>query len=94
MDGYPRNEEQLQNLPQDIDHVIYINVPDEVAVERLGKRAREDDTEEVIKKRLQIYHQETEPLLHIFEQRGLLAEVSGRGTVEEVDSDIKKALNL
>lgn len=94
LDGYPRNEEQLQNLPEEIDKVIYINVPDDVAVGRLSKRAREDDTQEVIQKRLDIYHQETEPLLENFKGKGLLTEIDGRGSIEQVDEAIKKVLNL
>lgn len=94
LDGYPRNEEQVQNLPESINRVIYINVPDNVAVGRLGKRAREDDTKEVIQKRLDIYHQETEPLLENFRQKGILVEVDGQASIEQVDTDIKKALNL
>lgn len=94
LDGYPRNEEQLQNLPEGIDKVIYINVPDSIAVGRLSKRAREDDTQEVIQKRLDIYHKETEPLLENFRQKGLLVEINGQASIEQVDTDIKKALNL
>src|SRR3990167_5854125 len=72
LDGYPRNEEQIQNLPEGIDKVIYVNVPDDEAVARLSKRARADDTPQVLLKRLDIYHQETEPLLTHFRERGSL----------------------
>ena len=89
LDGYPRNDEQVRNLPEGIDMVFYINIPDDEAVERLLKRGRTDDTPEVIRKRLETYHQETEPILSYFKQKGILAEIDGTPSIEEVDADIK-----
>lgn len=92
LDGYPRNQEQLDNLPKGIEKVIYINVSNEEAISRLKKRARDDDTKEVIQKRLDIYHQQTEPLLDYFRKKGILVEVDGIPSIEEVNKDIKKRL--
>ncbi|HSX19103.1 MAG TPA: nucleoside monophosphate kinase [Candidatus Saccharimonadales bacterium] len=88
LDGYPRNQEQLDKFPIEVDKVIYVKVPDEEAISRLSKRARADDTPEAIQKRLEIYHNETEPLLEQFRQKGLLTEVDGKPNID----DVKKAL--
>lgn len=88
LDGYPRNNAQLKGLPSGVDKVYYINISDDEAVKRLTKRGRSDDTKEAIAKRLEIYHQQTEPLLDVFRQRGILDEVDGERTIEEVHKDI------
>lgn len=88
LDGYPRNKEQLPALDEDIDKVFYIEVPDEEAIRRLTNRGRHDDTPELIEKRIEVYHQETEPLLAHFRERGLLEEADGQRSIEEVANDI------
>ncbi|MBU0671309.1 MAG: adenylate kinase [Patescibacteria group bacterium] len=55
---------------------------------------RDDDKPEVIKKRLNIYHQETAPLLGIYKEKGVLHEINGEQSIEDVWQDVKKALNL
>lgn len=85
LDGYPRNKEQLDAMPQQIDKAIYIKVPDEQVVERLTKRGREDDQKELIKRRLELYHQETEPLLEILRQNQILEEIDGTPSIDEVN---------
>lgn len=85
LDGYPRDKEQFDALPEGIDRAIYIKVPDEEVIQRLMKRGREDDQEELIKRRLELYHQETEPLLETLKEKGMLEEIDGTGTIEEVN---------
>ena len=94
LDGYPRNQEQMASVPEDIDQVLYVKVPDEEAVERLLKRQRADDTPDVIRKRLDVYHQETEPLLEDFSKKGILLEIDGMPTIEQIHEDISKKLNI
>jgi adenylate kinase len=89
LDGFPRNYAQLEGLNPDIDKVFYIQVSDPEGIERLMKRARSDDTLSVITKRLENYHKQTKPLLDYFRQKGLLAEIDGERTIEEIEKDIK-----
>jgi len=92
LDGYPRNYAQLEGLDQDIDKVIYIKVSDEECIKRSIDRARFDDNLTVLTKRLALYHQKTEPLLDYFRQKGILEEVDGERTIEEIEMDIKERI--
>jgi adenylate kinase len=93
LDGYPRNYAQLEGLPDDIDLVFYVKVADNEAISRLIKRGREDDSLDVITRRLELYHKETEPLLAYFNQENKLQEVGGERSIEEIHEDIKKRLS-
>lgn len=95
LDGYPRTVEQTWALREfhwahdtDLDHVLELIVPDEEVVQRLLKRAeiegRADDTEDVIRERMKVYHAETTPISDMARERGLLREIDGTGTVDEV----------
>jgi len=90
LDGYPRSREQLKSLNVKFDKVFYIKVSDKEGAKRLLARKRHDDTPEVIAKRLKIYHAETEPLLEIFRKEGVLEEIDGERSVEEIHQDILK----
>lgn len=103
LDGYPRNDTQLEPLNnllsktnQKIDKVLYINLPDQLGIDRIFKRAqqegREDDTQEAISKRLEIYHTQTEPILDHYRKLGILLEVDGSGTIEEVEQRVWEAV--
>lgn len=93
LDGYPRNDSQLNGLESNIDVVFYIRVADKVAINRLMLRKREDDTEQLLAKRLNIYHEKTEPLLESFKQMGILAEINGEQSIEDVATDVLKVTN-
>lgn len=88
LDGYPRNAAQMLGLEEDIDKVFYIRVSDEEAIKRLSSRAREDDTKEALERRLEIYHQQTEPLLLEFEGQEKLVEIDGERPIEAIHEDI------
>ena len=79
-----------------VDKVLELVVDDEVVVQRLLKRAelegRVDDTEEVIRERMAIYHRETKPLSDAYGERNLLVQVDGEGEVDEVAERIVAAL--
>lgn len=92
IDGFPRNLDQYNSFSPEADRVIYIKISDEEAKERLLKRGRGDDTEEAIEKRINIYHQETEPLLEIFRQKGILEEVDGEKPIEAVHQDLAERI--
>ncbi len=103
LDGYPRTIDQVWALREwhwsqdtDLDHVIELKVPDQQVVARLLKRAeiegRPDDTEDVIRERMRVYHDETTPISDMARERGLLREVDGMGTIEQVFDRCMKAL--
>ncbi len=104
LDGYPRTAAQVEALDailaerdHRLDAVLELTVDEEAVVGRLLKRAaeqaREDDTEEVIRERQAIYRKETAPLTEIYGARGLLRQVDGMGTVDEVFERISGALS-
>jgi adenylate kinase len=80
-----------------LERVLELVVPDDAVVERLLKRAevegRADDTEEVVRERMAIYHRETKPLSDAYRERGLLVEVDGEGSMDEVFERIVAALS-
>jgi adenylate kinase len=103
LDGYPRTAAQVDALDAILaehDHrleaVLELTVDEEAVVQRLLKRAeeqgRDDDTEEVIRERQAIYRRETAPLTEVYSGRGLLVQVDGMGTVDEVFERITAAL--
>ena len=96
LDGYPRNLWQAENAPLMVDRVLYLRVYDEEGLRRLLGRAkkggRTDDTPEVIADRLKIYHEETEPVLDYYRRQGILEEVDGERSVENIFADILSRL--
>lgn len=103
LDGYPRTEAQVHELDAmlaradlALDVVLEITADAEVVVKRLLGRAAEqgraDDTEPVIRRRLEVYAEQTEPLAALYEQRGLLVRVDGVGALDEVTDRIMAAL--
>ena len=95
LDGFPRNvaqaealTEMLQRSAMALDHVLSIEVPEEELLKRLtGRRqieGRQDDSDEAIRHRLEVYRQETAPLIAYYQQQGLLRPIPGLGTVEDV----------
>ncbi len=90
LDGYPRNKAQLEGLQKNIDKVFYIKVSDKESIKRLSLRARHDDTEDLLKRRLDIYHGKTEPLLSIFREKGILTDINGERSIEEIHSELKE----
>lgn len=103
LDGYPRTIDQVRALDEllaaggaSMDAVVELVAEPDVVVERLKKRAleqgRSDDDEAVVRHRLEVYSQQTAPLIGVYDERGLLAKVDGIGEVAEVTSRIEAAL--
>lgn len=94
LDGAPRTLKQARLLDGflKIERVLYVYVPDEICVERLLKRGRADDTPELIKTRLGLYHQNTQPALEYYREKGILEEVDGTKTPDEVFGEILKKM--
>ena len=95
LDGYPRNLSQVTDLDvflggrgEELDAVIELAVPREVSIERLSLRAaeqgRSDDTEQVIANRLAIYERDTAPILDVYRERGIVDQIDGIGTLDEI----------
>lgn len=93
MNGYPRNLNQVELFDPGFDKVFYLKVSDEEVIDRLLKRAREDDTRELIEKRLSDYHKLTEPILEHYKGIGILEEIEGSGKVEEIQQILKDKVN-
>lgn len=100
LDGFPRNVSQatfldklLIQLEQTSDCVLNLEVPDDVLVERLLARQRKDDNEETIRRRLEIYHQDTVPVINFYQQGQILTTINGDQTMEEVASSLNKAVS-
>lgn len=101
LDGYPRNLHQadtlagmLAHLSLQLDAVVFLRVPEEVLVRRALLRHRADDREEVIRERLRIYHEQTEPVIGYYRERMLLREVDGDRPVETVTGDVLAAVAM
>jgi len=103
LDGYPRTADQVEELDRilsgkgdSLDAVILITADTDEIVRRLLNRAveqgRTDDTEDVIRHRLDVYAEQTAPLIEIYSNRQLVVEVDGLGAVEVVTSRILEAL--
>ena len=103
LDGYPRTLEQVKELDMmlvsdgnRLDRVLELTVDTEEVVDRLLKRAQEqgraDDTADVIRRRLEVYFDQTAPLVAVYRERGILLQVDGAGDVAEVSERILSAL--
>ncbi|MTJ49354.1 adenylate kinase [Dolichospermum sp. UHCC 0259] len=99
LDGFPRKVTQaeflaelLKSLGQGGEQVINLDAPDEAVITRLLGRGRKDDTEEVIRRRLEVYRDETAPLINYFTDRQKLLTVNGNQSQEEVFTDLKNII--
>ena len=103
LDGFPRTTVQAEALDRmfgeigrSFSVVFALQIPDAVAFERLRRRAqlegRADDTDEAIRRRLDNYHRETEPLIEYYRTRGHLVPIHGDRSEGEVFAEIQQAL--
>jgi len=104
-DGFPRTLAQadaldamLAGIGRGLDAILFFDVPDEVGFERALRRAeledRTDDTPEAIRKRLAIYHSETEPIVEHYRATGKLVPLHADRSIEEVWNEITRALGM
>lgn len=103
LDGYPRNLAQadalntlLERIGQPMDAAVQLEVPTELLVERIAGRSqaegRADDTPESVRTRLDVYSDQTEPVVNFFRQRGKLSVVDGVGSLDDVFTRLIEAL--
>jgi adenylate kinase len=103
LDGFPRNlaqsealDEMLASIAKSLDAILFFDVPDSVGIERALERARlegrDDDTPEVIKRRLEIYHAETEPVVEHYRVTGKLVPLHAARPIEAVWRELEEAL--
>jgi adenylate kinase len=106
LDGFPRTIAQAEALDQmlaekgmTLDAVVQMTADPDVLVDRIVNRAREsgvargDDNEEVLRKRLDVYRELTEPLVEYYKEKGLVRTVDGMQPVEEVTASIRRAVH-
>lgn len=103
LDGFPRNTKQVNNLDSlllgmdeaSYSSVICLDVPDDVVIARIAVRAaienREDD-KTAMKKRLEVYHQDTAPLIQLFKDRNQLIVINGNRLVDDITTDLKERI--
>ncbi len=96
LDGFPRSmaqakplDELLEKYDHPLDGVIFLEVPDSIVKKRIQKRAQsskraDDQREDCIAKRLQVYHEETLPVIRYYEKQNKLYKVPGVGSIEDV----------
>ena len=101
LDGYPRTLPQAHTLEgiltgagQELDAVLCVEVPEEELVRRAVLRGRADDSKEVVRERLRVYREKTEPLIGYYRERGLLYPIDGNLPVEKVTSQMLIALGV
>ena len=103
-DGFPRTIPQAEALKKMLDErgdkvaaMIELDVPEDELMKRLLLRGhqsgRADDNEETIKKRLQVYHSQTQPLIEWYKQEGLHHHINGSGTLERIFKDIQEVID-
>ncbi len=104
-DGFPRTTNQAEELDRlmkekdgGIDRLIMLEVPDEEIVKRLLERGKtsgraDDATEEVIRKRIRVYRQETSPVYDYYDEQGLSMKIDGMGDIEEVAERLNAAID-
>ena len=103
LDGFPRNVAQaealdrmLEEIDRELTAVLHFQVPDELAVERLHVRAlqegRTDDTPDIIRHRLEVFHQSTEPVVEYYRSRGILVGIHAERPIDAVFAEVQEVL--
>jgi len=101
LDGFPRTvpqakafDEILEKKDNELNIFLKLVVPEEELVNRILTRGegRSDDTPKKVKNRLQIYRRETQPVLNYYEQKNIIKEIDGVGSIEKIFCRIKEAL--
>ncbi|MEC7880416.1 MAG: adenylate kinase [Chloroflexota bacterium] len=101
LDGFPRTQPQaialekiIKNLDIILTSVVYLNVQDDEVISRLSERGREDDSPELVLNRLNVYRDQTEPLLEYYKNKNILNEIDGNRLPELVFAEISELIGV
>ena len=103
LDGFPRTvaqaealDEMLNELGTKLDVVVFLDVDDEEVVQRIMKRqeleGRQDDSEDVVRNRLNVYRDQTSPLGDYYDKKGILKKIDGIGTIDDIKNRVNDVL--
>ena len=97
LDGFPRTAPQVAALDDligtdGLDRVVLFDVDEEALAGRMLARGRADDTEDTIRNRFKVYHEQTAPLIEIYDGRGLVTRVNGLGGIDEITNRVLEAV--
>lgn len=97
LDGFPRTSKQAESFTNGIDKVIYLEVSDKEALWRLSYRGdeeggREDDTLKAIRKRIELFHKFTEPVLDYYRAKKKLVTINGEQSIEKIHNELMQKL--
>jgi adenylate kinase len=95
LDGFPRTVNQAEAFENGIDKVLYLKVSDKEALWRLAYRfddTREDETLAALRKRIELYHKFTDPVLDYYKKKHLLVEINGEQEIEKIHHEILKSI--
>lgn len=91
LDGFPRTIAQVKAFENGVDKVVYLKVSDREALWRLSYRnseGREDETLSALRKRIELFHKVTEPVLDYYRQKGNLIEIDGEKSIDDIHKEI------
>lgn len=101
LDGFPRNLEQaqelnklLEKLKQNYDQAVYFEVSQEALVKRMLERGRKDDNEVTVRRRLDVYQEQTVPLIKFYRDANSLQVVDGNTDVETVSNSLNQLFEV
>jgi adenylate kinase len=94
LDGFPRTLAQAKHFEEEVDKVLYLEMPDKDTLWRLSyrKEERDDETLDALRKRIELFHHYTEPVIEFFEKKGKLVTIDGMQSIEDVNEEILKSL--
>lgn len=102
IDGFPRNQDnydgwlKIMKDDYDVRGIVYMTCPEEIIRERMRKRSeienRSDDTDEIFAKRMNTFHNETYPIIKLYESMGLVKELDGNRSVDIIYKDMENIL--
>jgi adenylate kinase len=90
LDGFPRTTAQAEAFKSEINHVFYLKVSDKEALWRISGRddERDDETLKAIRKRIELFHEVTLPVLDYYKGKGILIEINGEQSIEDISKEM------